>query len=426
MQHSPPVQIRQRFRLTRLGLHFLFVATFTMIGGALRGFNLLLVLSGLLIGALLIQWRASRWVIESSLVARRLPADAFAGLRFRVHYRVRNVSRLLPVWTIRIDDRIAAVQSDDLSSAGCGVGVVGPAETVTAHYDCVVSTRGVYKFGPLQVSTSFPFSLLLARRIVSEESVLYVYPRMLTLRKGWQQMLETKQGGAASVARRSGPHEGDFFGLREWQTGDNPRWIHHRTTARVGEPIVRQFEQQRRFDACLLVDCYSPDAGRGSDQLVETAISFAATIVAASNGSPANQLVIAVADTEAHTFVGGRHRGGKRRMLQLLAAATPTKKPRLVAAIERAILAAGHAKDLVVISPRSLHEVLETDQDDSRQLSRHLQSWMRRGGLRWINVAAAEVGDWIVDPLPTHPPSKPNSDRAMAKSVVEVGDAKPA
>ncbi len=362
-------------------------------------------------------------MIESSLVARRLPADAFAGLRFRVHYRVRNVSRLLPVWTIRIDDRIAAVHSDDSSSAGCGVGVIGPAETVTAHYDCVVATHGAYKFGPIQVSTSFPFSLFLARRIVSEESLLYVYPRLLTLRKGWQQMLETKQGGAASVARRSGPHEGDFFGLREWQTGDNPRWIHHRTTARVGEPIVRQFEQQRRFDACLLVDCYGLADGRGNDRLVETAISFAATIVAASNGSPANQLVIAVADTEAHALAGRRHRGGKRRMLQLLAAATPTKTPRLVAAIERAILAAGHAKDLVVISPRSLHEVLHSDEDDSRQLSRHLQSWMRRGGLRWINVAAAEVGDWIVDPLPTHPPSKPNRDPAMAKSAVEVGDA---
>jgi uncharacterized protein (DUF58 family) len=423
MHHSAPVPIRQRFRLTRLGLHFLFVATFTMIGGALRGFNLLLVLSGLLIGALLVQWRASRWGIESSLVTRRLPVEAFAGSRFRVHYRVRNISRLLPVWTIRIDDRITALSGGEWSSAGCGVGVIGPAETVTTNYDCVVSKRGIYKFGPIQVSTSFPFSLFLARRIVGEDSRLHVFPRLLTLRKGWQQLLETKQGGAASVARRSGPHEGDFFGLREWQTGDNPRWIHHRTTARVGEPIVRQFEQQRRFDACLLVDCCDNGEGPDSDRCVETAISFAATLIAFSNGSPANQLVLAVADMGARVVAAGRHGGGKRQMLQLLAEATPTSAPRLVVAIERAILAAGHAKDLVVISPRSLHEVMEADDTDGRQLGRHLQTWVRRGGLRWINVAAGEVRDWIVDPLPTQPSGKPNIGPAAAASAGEVGDA---
>ena len=43
--------LRFRYQLTRLGLHFVFVAAFTMIGGALRGFNLLLVLAGLLVGA---------------------------------------------------------------------------------------------------------------------------------------------------------------------------------------------------------------------------------------------------------------------------------------------------------------------------------------------------------------------------------------
>ena len=50
---------RYNNRLTRLGFHFLFLGSFAIFGGAVRGFNLLLVLAAVLIGALLIQWRWS-------------------------------------------------------------------------------------------------------------------------------------------------------------------------------------------------------------------------------------------------------------------------------------------------------------------------------------------------------------------------------
>ena len=50
-----------------------------MLGGALRGFNLLLVLAGLLVGTLVMQWRWSRRSVESIGVRRRLSPEAFAG-----------------------------------------------------------------------------------------------------------------------------------------------------------------------------------------------------------------------------------------------------------------------------------------------------------------------------------------------------------
>ena len=158
-QESLPRRIRHRYRLTRLGIHFVFVAAFTMIGGALRGFNLLLVLSGMLIAALLFQWRCSRRVIRSSAVLRLVPTEAYANVPFRIRYQVTNLSRYLPLWMIRIDDPIESTAGEIETAAGCGVGVVGPGQSAGIHYECVVSTRGKYQLGPLSVSTWYPISL---------------------------------------------------------------------------------------------------------------------------------------------------------------------------------------------------------------------------------------------------------------------------
>ncbi len=406
---SSPVPVRVRYRLTRLGVHFVFVAAFTMIGGALRGFNLLLVLAGLLIGALLVHWRCSRFLIQSTTVSRLLPAEAFAGTPFRIRYQVRNLSRYLPAWMIRIDDQINSPHEQVPTTAGCAVGVIGPEKMSPTFYDCVVTARGRYQLGPISLSTLFPFSLFLVRKTVDAQAGLHVFPALLSLRKGWQQTLVTKQGGAAAAARRSGPSEGDFFGLREWQTGDNPRWIHHRTTARVGEPIVRQFEQQRQFDACLLVDCYDPQRHRAEPtSAVETALSFAATIVASMDRAPANRLVLAVADDDPKAVSGGRVRGSKQRMLELLAEAAATADPKLVLAIDTAAIAAGEAKDLIVISSRDPQDVLR-DHPEAAAIASRLQSWVRRGGLRWINVQSVDFTNWLLDrttvpPAGTVPP----------------------
>jgi len=51
--------------MSRLGWHFAFVGTFAMVGGAIRGFNLPLVLAGLIVGALLMHWRLGRRTIEA-------------------------------------------------------------------------------------------------------------------------------------------------------------------------------------------------------------------------------------------------------------------------------------------------------------------------------------------------------------------------
>ena len=211
----------------------------------------------------------------------------------------------------------------------------------------------------------------------------------MSLHGRWLQRLRSRSGGATTTARRNGPVEGDFFGLREWQTGDSPKWIHWRTTARIGQLAVRQFEQHRRFDTCILVDAFAADDQ--DSEAVESAISLAATFLVHLVGSPANQVVLAVAGKQADAVIGGGSDHGERRMLGVLTDLGATATPRLGEAVSKAMRMVGYTQDLVVVSPRSLAAVKVGDPDFVAALA----PWLRRRSLCWID-ASTELASWVV------------------------------
>jgi len=397
-----------------------------MFGGAYRTSNLLLILAGLIFGALVMQWRWSRKSAECVGIRRRFPREAFAGKPFRVRYRFTNVSRLIAIWTLRAEDEIESLSGNAKSVAISGVGRLNPEQTLISYCDCLFTKRGLYRFGPIALMTTFPFSLFSSRQYGDATAELYVFPSLLKLRRRWQTRLASRSGGETTTARQSGSVEGDFFGLREWQTGDSRKWIHWRTTARLGEPAVRQFEQQRRFDTCIVVDAFCADPE--SDENVELAISLSATFLTQLSSSPSNRMVLACAGTASSAVIGGGSTAGKRSMLELLSELEHSPTPDVQAAITKSTQIVGRGQDLLIISPRSLEEA--TAENDA--LRRCCEPWMRTGSFRWINVSGRELDQWVASPrkevsnstnrsTPIHPDQTPSElEHASAETVTQL------
>ena len=254
-----------RYRLTRLGFHFLFVALFGIVGGSLRGFNLLLLLAGLLISIVIVQWRQGRSMIRRTRVRRDPPRGVSAGETVSIAYNVRNLSGWLPLWAIQINDRIVPVNSisvpgepngfDDPIHLHASVGAAGPSQTARITVDCRFTQRGHFELGPMVASTAFPFCLMSCERLTSgDPGELFIYPRKISLARGWTALLPPRRGGDGNRSTGGTNHDGEFFGLRPWQSGDHVKHVHWRTTARIGEPAVRQFEQRNRHHVCVVVD----------------------------------------------------------------------------------------------------------------------------------------------------------------------------
>ncbi len=432
VQRDSPIRIR----LSRLGWQFAFIGMFAMLGGAIRSYNLPLVLAGLLVGALLLQWRWSRQTLVALTVKRRLPTEAFAGQPFTVRFWVTNHSRWFPSWLLRIDDTIMPPgttsgwmagwigRPSGSTSASCGLGAVPPERTLSAQYQCEVQRRGRYAMGPAVVSTGVPLGLMLTSRTFRLHDNLFVFPRRLVLQRHWRRVLNSREGGTSATAGRSGVQEGDFFGLRGWQAGDSRRWIHWRTTARTGELAVRQFEKQRRFDLCILVDAFraepqpvsrrSTSAASHNDGLsaeeaaLEFVISAAATLVTALVATPTSKIGLTLAGRQIVALPSGGTREQTVAMLRHLSELQGSAAPDLAAAIKQMIQVGGRPRDLLILSPRTAVD----------QITEMRQLLSNQTGLKWCSVADGSIHQ-LVERFPAAAVAIESSPAAAVSTAVQ-------
>ena len=427
----------------------LLIGGFGILGGSLNGLNLLVVVAAVTLGGLLVQWRLSRAMIESLRVDRRMPAEAFAGKPMRIRYQINNEHRLMPLWLIRLEDTLERIRFGDTGVTASywgttkttgerlktmtGVGLLMPGQTTSAYFDLIARYRGRYRFDRWLASTMAPMALSTAsRESHRDEDFIDVYPRLLRLQRSWQRMLPSRVGNVSATVHRQGPSDDVFFGLREYRHGDSPKHIHWRTTARLGEPAVRQFEQQRRFDVCLLVDAWSTleqsiaesrkqssssttvrgrlkslskkirtSSGASDsaaterwviDEDVERAISLAATIAVELTHGSESRVRLVVAGQQIDVVASGSSLVGRKRMLQSLARVTPCAQVSIGEALLKASAASRRLPDLVVISPRSQTRAVAADAATAVAIRR----WKTRSQVNWVDVSDHQSNQWIV------------------------------
>ena len=225
-------------------------------------------------------------------------------------------------------------------------------ETRKGIYRGRLTRRGRYQLGPLRLSTRFPFGLFCRTVSLGQTDTLIVFPRLGRLTRRWATRHREAFAGTHRRERRHGP-EGDFYGVRDWRAGDSRRWIHWRSSARLGKLVVRQFEQPRNRDVAVLVDLWQPKRP-GPEHLenVELAVSFAATVVADLCRKGGSNLLLGTTGPQPQCIGGPASVALLQELMERLAVAEAPGEDRLVELLERALGEIEPGTDVVLVSTR--------------------------------------------------------------------------
>jgi uncharacterized protein (DUF58 family) len=113
--------------------------------------------------------------------------------------------------------------------------------------------------------------------------------------------------------RRGGTDE--FYGVKEFRVGDNPRWIYWRRSARTGTLVAKEMTQIAPPRLLLIVDTHITDRTLAEHASVERTIAMAASLVAHSVDSGLSVGLL----TWAGNWVSILPSRGKRHCRDLLA-----------------------------------------------------------------------------------------------------------
>ncbi len=381
-----------RFRLTREGVHYIGILIFIFIGAMLRDINLLILLAGAMIGLLLLQWRFNIRTLIGLTATRRLPRSTHVGTPTEISVRVANPKQWLGAWLVVVEDPLQKLTPSPKRLLEKGVAVVDevrPANSAASHYQLNFHQRGRFQVGPSTISTRFPLGLGKGMRTLDNAEQITVFPLLGTLKPRIKNVFQQEMHGNALASQKVGLHEADFYGLRPWTTGDSRRWIHWRTTARLGTLSVRQFERQQRQQACVLLDLHGAEQRKllELDDKVELAISFMATLATGMARYGSDRLAVAVAANENFALPSVQSSTLVENLLERLAVISASPNPDWIGALRGITIPLLSNPHLLVVSTRE-NQTAQLQQFARDGIASKLFSRIK---VTWLNVMSGDL-----------------------------------
>lgn len=331
--------------------------------------------------------------VDVRLERRIVPDETFGSEDVKVEVDITNLSHST-LGNIeaqeRLDPRMVLEKGTDQILTS-----IAPSKETSLTCEFPSPPRGIYQIGPLVVRIRDTFGFYLSEKKLLAET-LSVMPRPERLR------------GVQLRPRHVGPWPGlvpsrvlgngtEFYSLREYVTGDDPKRINWKASARHGELIINETEAERVTDLMVLLDTNVTFFGRTGNELFDQEVQAAASIVRLLLRQ-GNRVGLVLQGAERGSIPAGFGKRHERRLLYLLAAAKPGKATvstsYVMNLLARRMLPV--RSQIVVISP-----LLDPDVKE---------------GVRQLTVAGYSM--LILSPTPTEPSTFQNKTEHIAFKLI--------
>jgi len=279
--------------------------------------------------------------------------------------------------------------------------------------------RGRYQFGPLTISCSMPLGLIRATTTRYDLDHVFVSPRLGQLLPAWSRRLKLSRQGGQRSTRRRGKTEGEFYGIRDWRSGDSRNSIHWRTSAKRNKLSVRQFEQRTSQNLAIVLDLWQASPTPIPPREVELAVSFVASLVVEHGRHGSTHLLVASASRANFFLRGTSSPVFRRELMEKLAVVEATKQDRLPEVLAEVLPKVSANAKIVIVSTRKL---------DLHDTERFAAIWSRinlRRVLRdvvCVDASAAEFAEWFRE---SHSTATPQITATTTETKLEATTACP-
>lgn len=312
------------YRVTREGRWWAAVAVGLAGIGWLKSIPPLLLLGYASLGLFALNaWLARRQL--RGVVASRVPhLPVYALEPVRVTLRLRN-------------DGPRPVTAGVCERPG-GTGVAGLFEALPVGAEA--ERREVHSFvrrgslgnEPPRAWSDFPLGLVRAERAGAAGPELLVLPAVggveLDGFRRWARRQAGHDGRTRRRVARAAADRADLRGVRPYQPGDGLRDVHWRTTARRGEPFVRDYDSAPDPDLVVVVEPWvSAEPTAVEVVRLEEALSLAASVVRAWCLAGGTRVTVAVAADEPVVRSASPTEAAARYLLAPLATVAGTSRP---------------------------------------------------------------------------------------------------
>jgi uncharacterized protein (DUF58 family) len=289
------------FGITREGTLFLIFVFLLSLAAVNTGNNLLLIILAALLSAIAVSGIASRNSLKQVSLSLQMPENVFVGERVFIKVTMKNLKRVFPSFSIRVEDADVsrkqsfgslvrrlfsrrhgetpetAAEDRAIFRQAAYFPILRPAETRSELMVQSFPHRGLYRLQGFWISTRFPFGFFRRGEHIGAKGEVLVYPLVHEI-SSFFHLLPFLPGRLEGL--HVGPGE-NLFSIRKYQEAESSRIIDWKATAKTGELMAREYARDEESKFCLILDTRMDAQVRAScKEDFEKAVSLAASIAA--------------------------------------------------------------------------------------------------------------------------------------------------
>lgn len=219
-----------------------------------------------------LSWLASRRRLALSVERSELPSRMRVGQTVDVELGITATRK---VGTVMLEEHVPAALGRPVRIP---VGRLRATEVLSHRYRLAPSLRGVYEVGPMTATWSDPFGFTRHKQVIPEPTEITVHPvtetvhdRVLT--RMWE------DPPIRPPVSKPWPVGFEFYGMRDYVPGDDPRRVVWSVLAKTGRVMVRESEQGITDRVVVLLDTFREWHSPGEvSATFETAVSVVSSL----------------------------------------------------------------------------------------------------------------------------------------------------
>jgi uncharacterized protein (DUF58 family) len=297
------------YDMTRAGIVYIVATVLIGVAAMQSGNNLLYIVVAALISAILVSGIASAVILRNLELEIHLPEHIFAARPGLARVVLRNQSRWLPSFSVRVVPakrrvkkswrwepytfavpprrppekqwirlpdrrlrRVAAKPERPMLQQTVYFPFLAASQELRADLEMCFPARGRYHDNDFGLATRFPFAFLLKTRRIALAREVIVFPSV-EMTADFVKLLPMVTGEFEAFVRGRGY---DLYRIREYMPEDSARHVDWKATARTGSLKVREFSREDERKLRIVFD--NPTPGTLNAEAYELGVHLAASL----------------------------------------------------------------------------------------------------------------------------------------------------
>jgi uncharacterized protein (DUF58 family) len=254
-------------RWKKRGMYFFLFGFLLLMASFNTGENLFYLVTCTMISFLFVAWFATRQSVRHLTVKRDAPEAVHRKESFAYNITLHNTRKFGAIRGITI--------ASEVFDSPYYLDSIAASASIHSRLYATMHKRGYHPLPALQLSSKFPFGFFEQRSLANDGKKILVYPRIYKLTK--QIMRELDDSG--QTPRASTNNDGnEFYSLREYVPGDDIRHISWKTSARIGQLIIRELEPSVARMVVIVLDTRGLPATVEEEEQFDQVIDLAASL----------------------------------------------------------------------------------------------------------------------------------------------------